>query len=103
MMDSEERVILKDLYTNDNGLDLYWFHSYRGLSVAQIYKAVQYLKNKKFIIQNENNIRIDRRKRKTILKSYTELFYNVSENWKNGVDFSEKISKNIPNELKGFR
>lgn len=102
-MDSEERVILKDLYTNDNGLDLYWFHSYRGLSVAQIYKAVQYLKNKKFIIQNENNIRIDRRKRKTILKSYTELFYNVSENWKNGVDFSEKISKNIPNELKGFR
>lgn len=103
MMDSEERVILKDLYTNDNGLDLYWFHSYRGLSVAQIYKAVQYLKNKKFIIQNENNIRIDRRKRKTILKLYTELFYNVSENWKNGVDFSEKISKNIPNELKGFR
>ena len=103
MMDSEERVILKDLYTNDNGLDLYWFHSYRGLSVAQIYKAVQYLKNKKFIIQNENNIRIDRRKRKTILKSYTELFYNVSENWKNVVDFSEKISKNIPNELKGFR
>lgn len=102
-MGSEERVILKDLYTNDNGLDLYWFHSYRGLSVAQIYKAVQYLKNKKFIIQNENNIRIDRRKRKTILKSYTELFYNVSENWKNGVDFSEKISKNIPNELKGFR
>ena len=103
MMDSEERVILKDLYTNDNGLDLYWFHSYRGLSVAQIYKAVQYLKNKKFIIQNENNIRIDRRKRKTILKSYADLFYNVSENWKNGVDFSEKISKNIPNELKGFR
>ena len=103
MMDSEERVILKDLYTNDNGLDLYWFHSYRGLSVAQIYKAVQCLKNKKFIIQNENNIRIDRRKRKTILKSYAELFCKVSENWKNEVDFSEKISKNISKKLKGFR
>ncbi len=102
-MDSEERVILKDLYANNNGLDLYWFHEYRGLSVAQIYKAVQYLKNEKFIIQNKNNIRIDRRKRKTILKSYADLFYNVSENWKNGVDFSEKISKNILEGLKGFR
>ena len=43
MIDSEERVILKELFSQKNGIELFWFHQYKGLSVAQIYKAVKYL------------------------------------------------------------
>lgn len=52
-MDSEERVILKELFKNLEGLELYYFHEYKGLSVAQIYKAIQNLLKEKLIIQKK--------------------------------------------------
>lgn len=99
-MDSEERVILKELFSNEAGLELYWFHQYKGLSVAQIYKAINFLVEAKLIIKNKHTIRIDRRKKQTILKNYSDLFCKIDENWKNKIDYSQKITNNLEKELK---
>ena len=88
-MDSEERIILKELFSKEEGIELYWFHQYKGLSVAQIYKAINSLVESKLIIKNKHIIHIDKRKRPTILKNYSDLFCKVDEHWKNKIDFSK--------------
>ncbi len=101
-MDSEERVILKELFKNLEGLELYYFHEYKGLSVAQIYKAIQNLLKEKLIIQKKNIVRIDKRRLGSVLKGYPELFCNIVQDWKKEIDYS-KISDNLEKELKRFR
>lgn len=74
MIDSEERVILKELFSQKNGIELFWFHQYKGLSVAQIYKAVKYLSSLGLVAQDGQKVYIEEAKKITILKNI-EIFF----------------------------
>lgn len=101
-MDSEERTILKELFSQKKDIELFWFHQYKGLSVAQIYKAVKYLSSMGLIAQDGRKIYIEEHKKSIILKRYKDFFYNVDENWKNKIDYYKKITDNLEKELKKF-
>lgn len=103
MIDSEERVILKELFSQKNGIELFWFHQYKGLSVAQIYKAVKYLSSLGLVAQDGQKVYIEEAKKITILKRYRDFFCGIEENWKNKIDYYKNITNTLEKELKGFR
>ena len=76
MIDSEERVILKELFSQKNGIELFWFHQYKGLSVAQIYKAVKYLSSLGLVAQDGQKVYIEEAKKITILKNIEIFLWN---------------------------
>lgn len=82
MIDSEERVILKELFSQKNGIELFWFHQYKGLSVAQIYKAVKYLSSLGLVAQDGQKVYIEEAKKITILKKYRDFFVELRKTGK---------------------
>lgn len=99
-MDSEEREIIKLLFESDFVVNIYTIHTKLGLSVTQIFKAIQALKKEKLITEKNERIFFDKRKIKSTLTRYKEFFSNPDEIWKNHIDFRSKISLSLDKDLK---
>lgn len=99
-MNSEEREIIKLLFKEGFCVDIYKVHTLLDLSVTQIFKAIQNLKDYKLITEKNKKIFFDKRRIKTTLTRYKEFFSNPDEIWKNHIDFRSKISQSLDKDLK---